>query len=114
MIPVLAVLAAMLLWGVLAAASHIRCVDAARAGARAAARGESTEVVREAIRETAPRGARVETSRDGGVVRVRVEVNAAGPGALSVDLHGEAVAWDETRSAESTGPERPSDSERSQ
>lgn len=107
-IPALAVLVAMLLWGVLTTASHIRCVDAARAGARAAARGESTQVVREAVRETAPRGARVRTSRDGGMVRVQVEVNAAGPGALSVNLRGEAVAWDETSPKTSENPEEPS------
>lgn len=39
-LPVLALFTVTLLWGLAAAAAQIRCVDAARAGARVAARAE--------------------------------------------------------------------------
>ncbi|MER7400876.1 TadE family type IV pilus minor pilin, partial [Streptomyces sp. NPDC000151] len=39
-IPTLVLFVAMLLWGLMAACAQIQCVDAARAGARAAARSE--------------------------------------------------------------------------
>ncbi|MBA0053532.1 hypothetical protein E0L36_22425 [Streptomyces sp. AJS327] len=94
-IPALVLLAALLLWGVLAAVAQVRCADAARAAARAAARGEPPAVVREAARATGPRGTRAEVRREGELVRVRVRANAAGPGVLSVGLRAEAVAWDE-------------------
>ncbi|WP_269671560.1 TadE family type IV pilus minor pilin [Streptomyces pactum] len=90
--PVLVLFAAMLIWGVMAASDQLRCVDAARAGARAAARAESPEAVRAAVRSAAPDGAEVRIRREGELVRVRVEAATAGPGALSIRLHGEAVA----------------------
>src|SRR5882757_7128413 len=41
-IPVLVTLTGLLIWGLMAGAAQVRCVDAARAGARAAARSEAT------------------------------------------------------------------------
>jgi hypothetical protein len=81
-LPVLAVFAAMLVWGVLAGAAQIRCVDAARAGARAAARSEPASAVLRVAREAAPRGARVRSVRRGDLVRVEVTARALGPGWL--------------------------------
>ncbi|WP_308017319.1 TadE family type IV pilus minor pilin, partial [Streptomyces griseus] len=52
-----------LLWAWMAASDQIRCVDAARAGARAAARSEPEAAVREAARAAAPHGARVEVGQ---------------------------------------------------
>lgn len=73
-IPVLIVLAGLLIWGVAAVVAQIECVDAARAGARAAARSEQTSEVLRVAREAAPAGARVGVGRAGDLVTVRVTV----------------------------------------
>lgn len=85
------------LWGVRAAAAQVACVDAARAGARAAARGEPLDAVRAAASSTGPTGARVEVRRDGSFVRVTVvaEVRAAGGvfgGVPALAVDGRATA----------------------
>ncbi|MEV1046046.1 TadE family type IV pilus minor pilin [Streptomyces sp. NPDC049916] len=91
-IPVLAAFAMALLWALVAASDQIRCVDAARAGARAAARSESEAAVLAAARDAAPGGARVEVGRKGDLWRVRVEASTPGPGALTLTLRAEAAA----------------------
>lgn len=91
-IPVLVALAMGLLWGLVAASAQIRCVDAARAGARAAARSEPQAAVLAAAQDAAPGGARVEVGRAGDLWRVRVEAPTPGPGALSLTLSAEAAA----------------------
>ncbi|WP_240662257.1 TadE family type IV pilus minor pilin [Streptomyces sp. WAC 06738] len=91
-VPALVFLALGLVWALMAAAAQIQCVDAARAGARAAARGEPADDVRGAALAAAPRGADVAVAREGDLVRVRVRGAAPGPGSLSLDLGGEAVA----------------------
>lgn len=73
-IPVLIVLAGLLIWAVMAAAAEVECVDAARAGARAAARSEPGADVVRVAREAAPSGARVSVGRAGDLVTVRVTV----------------------------------------
>ncbi|MFJ9772565.1 TadE family type IV pilus minor pilin [Kitasatospora sp. NPDC101157] len=80
-LPALVLLAAMLIWGVLAAAAQITCVDAARIGARAAARGEADAV--ELARAAAPPGARVRLAVAADTVRVDVDAPCAAPGRLS-------------------------------
>lgn len=94
-VPALVLLFGMLLWGVMAAAAHIQCVDGARAGARAVARGEKESAVRSAVRSVAPREATVETAREGRTVRVRVRARTVGPGPLTLGLSAEAVAMAE-------------------
>ncbi|MFD4023027.1 TadE family type IV pilus minor pilin [Streptomyces sp. NPDC058576] len=91
-IPVLVAFAMALLWALMAAADQIRCVDAARAGARAAARSEPEAAVLDAAREAAPQGARVELGRAGDLWSVRVEAPTQGPGALALTLSAEAAA----------------------
>ncbi|WP_413101998.1 TadE family type IV pilus minor pilin [Streptomyces sp. Inha503] len=91
-LPVLALFALMLIWALMAASAQLQCVDAARAGARAAARSEPEADAMAAARSAAPDGARVELWREGDLVRVRVRTHAAGPGPLAVDLRGEAAA----------------------
>lgn len=91
-VPSLVLLLAMLLWSLGAAGAQLRCGDAARAGARAAARGETTAVVVEVAREAAPAGARVRVVRDGPLYRVRVEARTPGPGPLALRVSREAVA----------------------
>lgn len=91
-LPVLALFAMALLWALAASAAQIRCVDAARAGARAAARSEPAEAVVAAARAAAPEGSRVAVAREGEVWRVTVESAAPGPGGLGVTLRAGAAA----------------------
>ncbi|NBE49850.1 TadE family type IV pilus minor pilin [Streptomyces boluensis] len=99
-IPVLLIFGVALLWGLMAAMAQIQCVDAARAGARAAARQEPDHAAIRAAEQAAPKGARVVVRREGDLVRVTVEAHAPGPRALTLDLEAEAVALAE----ESVGP----------
>lgn len=85
------------LWGVQAAAAQVACVDAARAGARAAARGEPLDAVRAAASSTGPTGARIEVRRGDSFVHVTVvaEVHAAGGifgGLPALSVTGRAAA----------------------
>ncbi|MEE1745142.1 TadE family type IV pilus minor pilin [Streptomyces sp. JV184] len=91
-IPVLAVFALALVWALMAASAQIRCVDAARAGARAAARSEPEPQALEAARSAAPDGAEVAMERTGELWRVRVAASMPGPGPLALTLHAEAAA----------------------
>jgi hypothetical protein len=81
-LPALVLVVAIALWGVSVAAAHVACVDAARAGARAAARGEPLPAVRAAVLRGAPAGARVAARRDG----ARTDVD------VSVVLHAPALS----------------------
>ncbi|MFF2142048.1 TadE family type IV pilus minor pilin [Kitasatospora sp. NPDC058190] len=93
-LPALVLLAAMLIWGVLAAAAQIHCVDAARIGARAAARGEADAA--DLARAAAPPGAEVRVAVAADTVRVDVDAPCAAPGKLggllAVRLGARAVA----------------------
>jgi len=73
-LPVLALLLAVALWSIAVAAAQLRCIDAARDGARAVARGESDAVATEVARAAAPDGAQVDVRREGD--RVVVVVSA--------------------------------------
>ncbi|MCO5970044.1 TadE family type IV pilus minor pilin [Actinoallomurus soli] len=77
--PALVLLLAVALWGVSSAAAQVACVDAARAGARAAARGEPLDEVRVAARRAAPPGAQVSVTRDPHFTRVLVRATVAPP-----------------------------------
>ncbi|MEV6954986.1 TadE family type IV pilus minor pilin [Streptomyces sp. NPDC051183] len=91
-IPALVLFAALLVWALMAAAAQIRCVDAARAGARAAARAEPAEVTVAAAEAAAPPGAEVRVERTGDLWRVRVSAPAPGPRGLTVHLGAQAVS----------------------
>ncbi|MFI9051706.1 TadE family type IV pilus minor pilin [Streptomyces sp. NPDC053427] len=91
-LPVLVAVVAALVWGLMAVCARIACVDAAQAGARAAARSEPRAAVIRAARGAAPRGARVELAREGDLVRVRVAAELPGPGRLTAQVRGEATA----------------------
>ena len=69
----------------MAASAQIRCVDAARAGARAAARSEPEAQVLAVARSAAPDRARVDLERAGELWRVRVDAPAPGLGPLDPD-----------------------------
>ncbi|WP_327316884.1 TadE family type IV pilus minor pilin [Streptomyces sp. NBC_01235] len=105
-LPVLAAFAMALVWGLLAMAVQIQCVDAARTGARAAARQDPADAVLKVTRETAPRGAEVTVSREGD--QVRVVVVAKPPvlrGMLPFEVREEAVAAAEEDAGTAPGVE---------
>jgi Flp pilus assembly protein TadG len=88
-LPAIVAVLAIALSAVAAATAQLRCVDAARAGARAAARGESPTATMAAAKGAAPSGATVNVVRSGATVRVHVQgrVSLLGPigaGRLSV------------------------------
>ncbi|OKI87075.1 hypothetical protein AMK11_13325 [Streptomyces sp. CB02414] len=91
-LPVLVVFAMALVWGLLVVAAQIQCVDAARTGARAAARQDPADAVAEVTREAAPRGARVTVSREGDRVRVVVVAEPPALRGLPFEVREEAVA----------------------
>lgn len=91
-LPALVVFALALVWALMAAAAQIQCVDAARAGARAAARSEPGPAALAAARSAAPEGARITLARDGDLWRVEVEAESPGPGALTLTLGARAAA----------------------
>ncbi|MEU7053212.1 TadE family type IV pilus minor pilin [Streptomyces eurythermus] len=78
--------------GLLMVAARIECVDAARAGARAAARQDPPDAVVRVTRETAPRGARVTVAHEGDRVRVTVVARPPLLSGLPIELREEAVA----------------------
>jgi hypothetical protein len=106
-LPVLVVFAMALVWALLAVGAQIQCVDAARAGARAAARQDPADAVVRVAREAAPNGARVTVAREAD--RVRVVVVAASPilHGLPFEVREEAVALVEQ--AVSPAVDRPGD-----
>ncbi|MFI0423249.1 TadE family type IV pilus minor pilin [Spongiactinospora sp. 9N601] len=71
-LPSLMVVLAAAIWAVAVVGAQLECVDAARAGARAAARGESIEQVRQLVADLAPDGAEVAVLRDAHTTRVSV------------------------------------------
>jgi hypothetical protein len=80
---------------------EVRCTDAARAGARLAARGEPEPAVRAEAARRAPRGARVSVQVAAGEVRVLVTAPLGGPlpGGGALTMRGSAVAAVEAESA---------------
>jgi len=72
LLPALVLLLVVALRALSAGVAELQCVDAARAGARAAARGEASEVVRRVVLAVAPNGAQVAVVVDAGRVRVQV------------------------------------------
>lgn len=91
-LPVLVMFAMALVWGLLVVAAQIQCVDAARTGARAAARQDPADAVIEVTREAAPRGATVTVGRKGDEVRVVVVAKPPVLRGLPFEVREEAVA----------------------
>lgn len=94
-LPVLVVLLAVALSAVGAVTAQLRCVDAAREGARAAARGETPGRVTSLARQVAPAGARVEVGSAGQelvAVTVRARPPFLGRLLTSLALSARAVA----------------------
>lgn len=91
-LPVLVMFAMALVGGLLMVATRIQCVDAARTGARAAARQDPTEAVLEAAGEVAPPGATVTVGRKGDQVHVVVVAKSPLLNRLPFEVREEAVA----------------------
>ncbi|WP_052109863.1 TadE family type IV pilus minor pilin [Knoellia sinensis] len=81
-LPALVLVLTLGLSGVQAVTDHLRCIDAARVGARLLARGEPVDRVRTEVAAHAPEGARVELTV--GAKRVGAEVSADVPTVLAV------------------------------
>ena len=92
-LPALLVVLGIALGAVVTVDGQLRCVDAARAGARVAARGDSDAAARTAAAQVAPRGARTAVERRGRTVRVTVTVTLrAGRWMPGVPLRADATA----------------------
>src|SRR5688572_1705455 len=93
-LPVLLLVLAGAVAAVVVTGAQLRCVDAAREGARSAARGDDGSTVVEIVRRAAPDGAAVGVTQDGDDVRVTVTVDVAplGPVPLRIEVAAEAVA----------------------
>jgi hypothetical protein len=91
-LPVLVMFTMALVWGLFAVAAQIQCVDAARTGARAAARQDPADAVIEVTRAAAPRGAKVTVGRKGDQVRVVVVAKPTVLRGLPFEVREEAVA----------------------
>jgi hypothetical protein len=78
-LPGVILLAVALLVAGQAVIGQVRCTDAARAGARLAARGESGAAVAAEARRLAPRGSQVSVARVGDQVRVEVSSPLGAP-----------------------------------
>lgn len=79
-LPLLVAVTAGLLWLLAVGSAQVRAVDAAREGARAAARGDDAAAVRRAAARDAPPGSAIELGGDAttAVVSVRAAVPAPG------------------------------------
>jgi hypothetical protein len=78
-LPALIIVALVLGWAVTVGVIQMRCYDAARGAARAAARGEPIDDVEQIARDAAPAGADVTITRVGDEVTVAVKVTASAP-----------------------------------
>jgi len=94
-IPGLVVLVMIFVWIILVITAQMRVVDAARAGARAAARGESTAQSAVIAEQAAPPGAEADVTRTGSEVRVAVRVEVRPPGGIPLlpSISVDAVAY---------------------
>ena len=93
-LPVLLLVLAAAVSAVTVVGAQLRCVDAAREGARAAARGEDLATVRALVLRGAPDGVTVSVRQVGEDVRVGVSgrITPLGPVPLDVEVSAAAVA----------------------
>ncbi|WP_270094298.1 TadE family type IV pilus minor pilin [Nonomuraea sp. SYSU D8015] len=95
MLPALMVVLAAALWAIEAVGVQLECVDAARAAARAAARGEPIDQVRHVARSATRADAQVDVTRDVETTRVQITVQvrpAWGSSLPAVRVSAEAIA----------------------
>lgn len=92
MLPVLVILMAVALWSIAIAADRLSCLDAARDGARAAARGESATAVAAIAEAAGPAGSAVEVAHAGDQVSVVVRVRVGPASGVLARLPAPVVA----------------------
>jgi Flp pilus assembly protein TadG len=104
-LPVLLLVLAGAVAAITVISAHLRCVDAAREAARAAARGDSAAEVRSVAERAAPEGARigVRTSAEEVAVTGSATVAPLGPVPLHVTVSADAVALREPDPAGDVG-----------
>jgi hypothetical protein len=88
------------IWMQSAVALQARCEDAARAGARAASRGDPDGKIRSALGAALPSGAQIGIRRSGSQVTVTVRTSVPVPGGLSSLLAEPSVSGSATGVAE--------------
>ncbi|WP_026402943.1 TadE family type IV pilus minor pilin [Actinomadura rifamycini] len=94
-LPALVLVTAIVLWAMAAVSTQLACNDAARTGARAAARGESLAAVRALVAEAVPEGSTVTVTRDEATVHVAVSTPVEPPAAARLPalvVHAHAAA----------------------
>ena len=103
-LPVLLVVLAGAVAAVVVVGAQLRCVDAAREGARAAARGEPAGVVTDLAGRAAPDGARTEVGGAGETVSVTVSATVSPLGPLPWRVEVSATATGIQEPAAGTAP----------
>jgi hypothetical protein len=83
-LPALVLMTALGIWGVTVASIKLACLDSARSGARAAARGESLASVRALVMRSVPASASVRVHRDSSTSRIEIAVPVEGPAAVDL------------------------------
>jgi hypothetical protein len=101
-LPALVVLVAAGMTAVSVLTAQLRCVDAAREAARAAARGEDAAIVRSLAERSGPDGSDVQMTSGGQEVEVTVSAEADSVGGLlpAVRVQASAVALREPESTD--------------
>lgn len=101
-LPVLVLLVMAGMTAVSVSVAQLRCVDAAREAARAAARGEGGDVVASVARRAGPRGSAVQVTSGGIEVEVTVSARVGSVGGLlpPFDVRATAVALSEPGSTD--------------
>ena len=87
-IPVLLAVTLAMSWAIAVGAAQVRLIDAAREGARLAARGESSDTVEAAVRRIGPPGTHADVSTSDGTVTVQVQAHVRPGLPLIGDLPG--------------------------
>lgn len=107
MLPALMVVLAAALWAIQTVSVQLECVDAARAAARAAARGEALDQVHELARATTSPNAQVVITRDTEFTKVQITVEVRPSWAQSlpaVNVSATATASTETMTQHGDAP----------
>jgi hypothetical protein len=103
-LPTLMLVLAVGVWLQSAVALQARCLDAARAGARAAARGDADGTIRARLAVALPAGAKVRVGHRAGLVTVTVQARATAPAGLSSLVTAPTVTGSATSADEASLP----------
>jgi hypothetical protein len=101
-LPTLAIVLVIGLWLQSAVALRAQCLDAARAGARAAARGDADPSIRSQLAAVLPSDATVVIARGGGEVTVSVETQVTAPAGIASLVGSPRVTASATGPVEAT------------